>query len=288
MQTAWEYREICDDRLPVTVIFSFPRFECQKMVCSLEEIKHISLKWFTRLKCREPKKQHALKWMVFCGIVHWNRKRKNIHTRRTLMTYITETDSAESTHFKCYIPVPDAWRRFSVSIVYFFLISISIRCEFNIFYLSPFLSYHIKFLTQATAGWICCMPCVWLRTSATVHKIALTTATLLVTSLLVASPVLFLLSTAPSQLPKDCNTKSDVNCISTRSMASSTLECNAAACRQATISILTRSNWKVDPCKDFASFSCGSTKNNAKAIKSVQEGVDTIMQRKWQAIENTN
>lgn len=132
------------------------------------------------------------------------------------------------------------------------------------------------------------MPCVWLRTSATVHKIALTTATLLVTSLLVASPVLFLLSTAPSQLPKDCNTKSDVNCISTRSMASSTLECNAAACRQATISILTRSNWKVDPCKDFASFSCGSTKNNAKAIKSVQEGVDTIMQRKWQAIENTN
>lgn len=73
------------------------------------------------------------------------------------------------------------------------------------------------------------MPCVWLRTSATVHKIALTTATLLVTSLLVASPVLFLLSTAPSQLPKDCNAKSDVNCV-TRSSAIS--ECNVVACRQ--------------------------------------------------------
>lgn len=133
--------------------------------------------------------------------------------------------------------------------------------------------------TQITAGWICCMPCVWLRTSATVRKIALTTATLLVTSLLVASPVLFLLSTAPSQLPKDCNTKSDVNCVSTRSV-STTPECNAPACRQATISILARSNWKVDPCRDFTSFSCGATKGNVKAIKSVQEGVDILMQRK--------
>lgn len=133
---------------------------------------------------------------------------------------------------------------------------------------------------QITAGWICCVPCVWLRTSATVHKIALTTATLLVTSLLVASPVLFLLSTAPSQLPKDCNAKSDVNCVSTRSV-SQTPECNALACRQATISIFARSNWKVDPCKDFTTFSCGSTKGNVKIIKSVQEGVDTLMQRKY-------
>lgn len=74
------------------------------------------------------------------------------------------------------------------------------------------------------------MPCVWLRTSATVHKLAITTATLLVTTMLVASPVLFLLSTAPSQLPKDCNTKSDVNCVSTRSV-STTPECSAPACR---------------------------------------------------------
>lgn len=151
------------------------------------------------------------------------------------------------------------------------------------------LNFHSVFrfylCTQITAGWICCMPCVWLRTSATVHKIALTTATLLVTSLLVASPVLFLLSTAPSQLPKDCNAKSDVNCVSTRSV-SQTPECNTFPCRQATISILARSNWKVDPCKDFATFSCGSTKSNVKAIKSVQEGVDTLMQRKYAKCNN--
>lgn len=135
---------------------------------------------------------------------------------------------------------------------------------------------YIRF-PQTTTGWICCMPCVWLRTSATVHKIAIYLATIIVTALLVASPVLFLLSTAPSQLPKDCNTKSDVNCVSPRS-ASPTPECNAIACRQATISILARSNWKVDPCKDFTGASCG--KGNAKAIRSVQEGVDALMQRK--------
>lgn len=124
------------------------------------------------------------------------------------------------------------------------------------------------------------MPCVWLRTSATVHKIALTTATLLVTSLLVASPVLFLLSTAPSQLPKDCNAKSDVNCVSTRSIPAAP-ECNMMSCRNAAISIQARTNWKVDPCKDFKNFSCAATKGSLKAIKSTQEGVDYLMQRKY-------
>lgn len=121
------------------------------------------------------------------------------------------------------------------------------------------------------------MPCVWLRTSATVHKIALTTATLLVTSLLVASPVLFLLSTAPSQLPKDCNTKSDANCV-TRTTPST--ECSTTTCRQAMINIQARTNWKIDPCQDFKSFSCATSKNNAKTVKSIQEGVDALMQRK--------
>lgn len=130
---------------------------------------------------------------------------------------------------------------------------------------------------QVTAGWICCMPCVWLRTSATVHKIALTTATLLVTSLLVASPVLFLLSTAPSQLPKDCNIKSDANCV-TRS--SPNTDCTTITCRQAMLSIQARTNWKIDPCQDFKGFSC--SRNNAKTVKSIQEGVDTLMQRKLQ------
>lgn len=122
------------------------------------------------------------------------------------------------------------------------------------------------------------MPCVWLRTSATVHKIALTTATLLVTSLLVASPVLFLLSTAPSQLPKDCSTKSDFNCMPARPQIP---ECSTTACRLAIQSIQTRTNWRVDPCIDFRSFSCSASKVNAKSIRSTQEGVDGLMQRNF-------
>lgn len=129
---------------------------------------------------------------------------------------------------------------------------------------------------KITAGWVCCMPCVWLRTSAAVHKIALTTATLLVTSLLVASPVLFLLSTAPSQLPKDCNTKNDFNCLPTRSPAP---ECSSAQCRSATISISARINWKADPCEDFKNFSCAQTRGSLKIVKSAQEAVDLQMQR---------
>ena len=120
------------------------------------------------------------------------------------------------------------------------------------------------------------MPCVWLRTSQTVHKIAITTATLLVTSLLVASPVLFLLSTAPSQLPKDCNVKNDINCLPTRPPAP---ECGSSQCRGAALGIQARMHWKVDPCKDFKDFSCSSVKESLKAVKSAQESVDFQMQR---------
>lgn len=137
--------------------------------------------------------------------------------------------------------------------------------------------FYSHFVPKVTAGWICCMPCVWLRTSATVHKIALTTATLLVTSLLVASPVLFLLSTAPSQLPKDCNTKNDFNCLPTRSPVP---ECSTPQCRSATVSIQARMNWRSDPCENFKNFSCAQTRGSLKAIKSAQEAVDLQMQRK--------
>lgn len=105
------------------------------------------------------------------------------------------------------------------------------------------------------SGWICCAPCIWLRTSATVHKIAITTATLLVTSLLVASPVLFLLSTAPSQIPKDCYAKNQLDCTPTRAPAP---ECPTPECQSAALSILARMNWKLDPCKEFRDFGCSS------------------------------
>ena len=53
--------------------------------------------------------------------------------------------------------------------------------------------------------WICCVPCFWLRRSKAVHKALLTFAMLLVTSLLVTSPVLFLITTLPEgEQPLDC------------------------------------------------------------------------------------
>jgi hypothetical protein len=48
-------------------------------------------------------------------------------------------------------------------------------------------------------SWLCCVPCYWLRRNNSVHKASLTVATLIVTSLLVASPVLFLISSVPSR-----------------------------------------------------------------------------------------
>lgn len=125
-----------------------------------------------------------------------------------------------------------------------------------------------------TSGWICCAPCIWLRTSATVHKIAITTATLLVTSLLVASPVLFLLSTAPSQIPKDCYAKNQLDCTPTRAPAP---ECPTPECQSAALSILARMNWKLDPCKEFRDFGCSSAEGSLKAVKSAQEIVDLQM-----------
>jgi hypothetical protein len=57
-------------------------------------------------------------------------------------------------------------------------------------------------------SWLCCVPCYWLRRNNSVHKASLTVATLIVTSLLVASPVLFLISSLPSRegdRTRDCH-----------------------------------------------------------------------------------
>lgn len=173
--------------------------------------------------------------------------------------------------------------------VFFFLLAYVIRPEkfspqhlfiefIIIFFLSVFSLFarsRVCVYAQLAAGWICCVPCVWLRTSATMHKIAITTATLLVTSLLVASPVLFLLSTAPSQLPKECNSKTDLNCLSARVQAP---ECTTMVCHAVTLSIQSRTNWKIDPCNDYRAFSCSSARGSFKMIKSAQEEVDHLMQ----------
>lgn len=57
-------------------------------------------------------------------------------------------------------------------------------------------------------SWLCCVPCYWLRRNNSVHKASLTVATLIVMSLLVASPVLFLISSIPTRegdRPRGCH-----------------------------------------------------------------------------------
>lgn len=133
-----------------------------------------------------------------------------------------------------------------------------------------------RYRKHAILRWICCAPCIWLRTSTTVHKFALTTATLLVTSLLVASPILFLISTAPSQLPRDCYSD-DEDCMPTIAPPP---ECHEQACRFAASSIQAKLNWNVDPCKEFKEFSCSSTQvASLRATRSAQEAVDIQMQQ---------
>nr|XP_029716259.1 endothelin-converting enzyme homolog [Aedes albopictus] len=127
-------------------------------------------------------------------------------------------------------------------------------------------------------GWVCCAPCIWLRGSSAVHKMAITAATLLVTSLLVASPILFLISAAPSQLPKDCHVTDDDDCHPTPAPPP---ECSDPICRAAAISIQARMNWDVEPCREFKNYSCSPLESSSslRAVKSPQEIADIQMQQ---------
>jgi hypothetical protein len=108
----------------------------------------------------------------------------------------------------------------------------------------------------------------------------LTGVTLIVTSLLVASPILFLISAAPS-MPHHhrdgCETSGECTTISPLPPA----ECTETVCRTAAASIQAKINWKIDVCKDFKSFSCSAQQNSLRAIKSPQEIADNQMLRKF-------
>ncbi|XP_015109217.1 neprilysin-2 [Diachasma alloeum] len=109
---------------------------------------------------------------------------------------------------------------------------------------------------QQDGTWICCVPCYWLRRSKAVHKALLTFAMLLVTSLLVTSPVLFLITTLPDgDQPRDCAVL-DEACIRERDGLEGT--CETKACYEASKRMLASMNRDVDPCTDFYQFSCGS------------------------------
>uniref|UniRef100_A0A182FR35 Peptidase M13 N-terminal domain-containing protein n=1 Tax=Anopheles albimanus TaxID=7167 RepID=A0A182FR35_ANOAL len=126
-------------------------------------------------------------------------------------------------------------------------------------------------------GWVCCAPCIWLRSSSAVHKMAITAATLLVTSLLVASPILFLISAAPSQLPRDCFAATDEDdCHPTPAPPP---VCADPICRAAAISIASRMNWEVEPCREFKNYSCSSPESSLRVVKSAQEIADIQLQQ---------
>jgi hypothetical protein len=104
----------------------------------------------------------------------------------------------------------------------------------------------------------------------------LTGVTLIVTSLLVASPILFLISAAPS-MPHSRDGCSHDECGIHHTPPT---ECTDIICKNAAASIQAKINWKIDVCKDFKSFSCSNQQNSLRAIKSPQEIADNQMLRK--------
>ncbi|XP_070502040.1 endothelin-converting enzyme 1 isoform X1 [Chironomus tepperi] len=123
-------------------------------------------------------------------------------------------------------------------------------------------------------NWIFCGPCIqFLKTSTTFHKMTLTGVTLIVTSLLVASPILFLISAAPS-MPHSRDGCSHDECGIHHLPP---VECTDIICKNAAASIQAKINWKIDVCKDFKSFSCSNQQNSLRAIKSPQEIADNQM-----------
>lgn len=142
-----------------------------------------------------------------------------------------------------------------------------------------YLYYLFHWQSGRLVGWLFCGPCIqFLKESTTCHKMAITTVTLIVTSLLVASPILFLISAAPVAPHRDCMVKEHDDCL----VPLPPPECQEVSCRTAAVSIQAKINWDVDYCKDFKSFSCSSVpQNSLRAVKSPQEIADNQMLRKY-------
>ncbi|XP_077300836.1 neprilysin-like 16 isoform X2 [Arctopsyche grandis] len=117
------------------------------------------------------------------------------------------------------------------------------------------------------------MPCYWLRTNSSVHKASLTVVTLLVTSLLVASPVLFLISSVPAneQPYRDCtivvstsNRKEEEDCFAEKNLDAPISICDTSECKDIARRIQFSISWDHDPCRDFYKFACGGWSESHK------------------------
>lgn len=147
----------------------------------------------------------------------------------------------------------------------------------NCFLLQSDAHFFLLQLSTRLVNWLFCGPCIqFLKTSTTFHKMTLTGVTLLVTSLLVASPILFLISAAPSMPHRDgCSTNDD--CI----VNTPPPECQATICKNVAASIQAKINWSTDVCKDFKAFSCSEQQSSLRVMKSPQEIADHQMLRKF-------
>lgn len=130
-------------------------------------------------------------------------------------------------------------------------------------------------LSSRLLNWLFCAPCIhFLKTSTTFHKMTLTGVTLLVTSLLVASPILFLISAAPS-IPQREGCVAQDDCL----ISLPPPECQEPICKNVATGIQAKINWKVDVCKDFKSFSCAEKHSSLRIMRSSQEIADHQMLR---------
>ncbi|XP_046614383.1 neprilysin-3-like isoform X1 [Neodiprion virginianus] len=122
--------------------------------------------------------------------------------------------------------------------------------------------------------WVCCVPCYWLRRSKAVHKALLTLAMLLVTSLLVTSPVLFLITTLPeAEQPRECSPQDEV-CLRDREGQEGV--CESSACEEASKRMLASVKRGVDPCRDFYQFACGGFSRNNRDNRQTMASFNTL------------
>ncbi|KAI5706270.1 hypothetical protein M8J75_006481 [Diaphorina citri] len=112
---------------------------------------------------------------------------------------------------------------------------------------------HIRAGVPPAGTWLCCMFCGWLRSNKSVHQASISVAMLLVMALLVGSPVIFLITSAPEDRSGCLQQDVDEGC----GIGSSSYEtCNTLSCETTSQKVLLDMNPTVEPCRDFYQYAC--------------------------------